>query len=123
MTDHTETAREVMDYVQRPPRGLAHDMLATIGIGCPGFHGDEHSKACDRLTQTLIDYGRWREFKAERRGMVRAAEIAREREVYWNSVAYDKRQAGQDDSFACASAQGCWDVAAAIEQAAKVGGK
>lgn len=29
---------------------------------------------------------------------------ADEKENYWSAVAYDKRQAGKDDNFACASA-------------------
>lgn len=33
-----------------------------------------------------------------------AVREADEKENYWNTVAYDKRQAGMDDSFACASA-------------------
>jgi hypothetical protein len=45
----------------------------------------------------------------------RAADIAREQQNYWNTVAYDKRQAGKDDNFACSSAQAAWEIAAAIE--------
>lgn len=49
-----------------------------------------------------------------------AARIADEKESYWNEFAYDTRQAGMDDSFACASASSAWRIAATI-RAAKEG--
>lgn len=50
--------------VERPPRGVGHDLLIRLGFGCPGFHGEGHSDQCNEITETLIAYGHWRERKA-----------------------------------------------------------
>ena len=44
----------------------------------------------------------------------RAAEVADQQENYWNCVAYEKRQNGRDDNFACASASASGHLARAI---------
>jgi len=57
---------QIPDYVKRPPRGLAHDLLTReLKHGCPGFDGGRHTAECDRLTKAFIDYGRWRELKGK----------------------------------------------------------
>ena len=44
------------------------------------------------------------------------AKVADEQDVYWNAVAYDRRQCGRDDNFACASASMANKIAAAIRE-------
>ena len=42
------------------------------------------------------------------------AQIADEQDIYWNGVAYDRRQMGKDDNSACAAASTAATIAAAI---------
>ena len=49
------------------------------------------------------------------------AMVADEQDVYWNVVAYDRRQCGLDDNFACASAAASSELSAAIRS--RMGGE
>lgn len=47
-------------------------------------------------------------------GIEAAAKVADEADAYWNAVAYDRRQSGRDDNFACASASSATRISTAI---------
>ena len=54
-----------------------------------------------------------------REGMLKAAEIADAHEKRWNDTAYDRRQNGRDDNFACACASASTHIGIEIRAAAE----
>lgn len=44
------------------------------------------------------------------------ARVADEQDMYWNAVAYDRRQCGRDDNFACACASMANKIAVDIRE-------
>ena len=64
-------------------------------------------KACELLAsdiETVIAAIAAARAEGVREGMLKAAEIADAHEKRWNDTAYDRRQNGRDDNFACACA-------------------
>lgn len=54
-----------------------------------------------------------------REGMLKAAGIADAHEKRWNDTAYDRRQNGRDDNFACACASASTHIGIEIRAAAE----
>jgi hypothetical protein len=67
------------------------------------FFKADHKAALDRLLQA-----------AKNEALREAAAVADDYEHRWNAAAYDRRQAGKDDNFACASASASTRIAIAI---------